>query len=646
MTRSLSNSPLKIFSRFGLFILAVLGSPIAIASLTPAEIQQALIGKSDAGRANAIASMARSGQISSPISGFDGAAILEGATQGARASAIAELAPLFKADISGQEAAAILGPSTVLSDVSRANAIAALARAKRFGPSLGEDAALALKGATQGSRAAAIAEIAPYLRGGLSGQALAAIVGPASDINDISRANAIAALARSAKRPAPISGFDGAAILEGATQGARASAIAELAPLFKADISGQEAAAILGPSTVLSDVSRANAIAALVKAGKLHASIAVDEHLPLIAQISPNPIPGSGKPQTLTLTAGNFDSDFKIHVKGSGLDQDISHQKISLKGPSRIELQGIVTSIQPDNWNFTIVNAGGKVSAPFTVPILECGSRPARTSTKFGAAIGDVGGVKALSNGICAATALGNCDLDINSKHQCVEYVKKFYSERISALSSMDVIWTSAMRFWQRPEHDGFTVSELGSSRPPRELPKPGDIIFFKTDHPEGHVAIVMDTDAEFVSVVQQNIRWDTAYAKIAYQREIDGTIQMASEMIFPDGCVSQHTMIPVGWLSLKPAPIVTGISPNPVPALATGQKLTIHGDNFDNGLTVHVKATGVNQNLVPKKVTFKNATELDLFEFITGAVGDRWIIEVINPGGRKSGEFQFNTIP
>ena len=174
----------------------------------------------------------------------------------------------------------------MLSDGNRANAIAALARAKRFGPSIGEDAALALKGATQGSRATAVAEIAPYLRDNLPGQALAAIVGPASDITDGNRANAIAAIARSVKKPAPISGFDGGAILEGATQGSRASAIAELAPLFKADLSGQEAAAILGSPNVLSDGNRANAIAALIKAGKL--SAAFTDHLPSAASAEVN----------------------------------------------------------------------------------------------------------------------------------------------------------------------------------------------------------------------------------------------------------------------------------------------------------------------------------------------------------------------
>ena len=254
----------------------------AAGPMTPADVARSLGTLHDGARQNAIAAMARGAQIAAPLSGADGAAILLGTTQGSRAAAIAELAALFKADLSGQEAAAILGPDDVLTDGNRQNAIAALARAKRFGPSIGEDAALALRGATQGSRAAAIAEIAPYLRVGISGLAIAAVVGPASAITDGNRQNAITAIARTTKQIAVLSGADGAAILLGATQGSRAAAIAELATSFKADLSGQEAAAILGPDDVLTDGNRQNAIAALARAKRFGPSIGEDAALALM----------------------------------------------------------------------------------------------------------------------------------------------------------------------------------------------------------------------------------------------------------------------------------------------------------------------------------------------------------------------------
>ena len=232
-------------------------------------------------RQGAIAALARSGQIASPVSGSDGALLLSGTTQGARAGSIGELATLFKTDLSGQEAEAILGSETTLSEGNRQGAIAALARGKRFGPSLGEDAALALKGTTQGARAGSIGELAPYLRAGLSGQAIATILGGGPLLSEGNRQGAIAAIARSGKKPLPLSRTDGTAILQGCTQGARAGSIGELALLFKLDLSGQEAEAILGPETTLSEGNRLSAIAALARAKRFGPSLGEDAALAL-----------------------------------------------------------------------------------------------------------------------------------------------------------------------------------------------------------------------------------------------------------------------------------------------------------------------------------------------------------------------------
>ena len=141
-------------------------------AMTASQATQRLGNLREGSRQSAIAVLARSGQIASPLSGSDGASLLSGTTQGARAGAIRELAALFKGDLSGQETEAILGTEATLFEDNRQGAIAALARAKRFGPSLSEDAALALKGTTQRSRAGSIAEIAPYLRAGVTGHGM------------------------------------------------------------------------------------------------------------------------------------------------------------------------------------------------------------------------------------------------------------------------------------------------------------------------------------------------------------------------------------------------------------------------------------------------------------------------------------------
>lgn len=240
------------------------------------EAVAALGGNSEGNRYNLIAAMVRGGQLPGPLTVADCIALLFGTTQGARAASVSELAPRIVSNLSGADSAAILGAPDLLTEGSRYNAIAALARAGRFGPAIGGDAALTLAGSTQGARAAAIGELAPYLNTGLRGVDIASILGTASMLSEGNRFNAIAALGRSARLPRQMSGGDAAQILAGSTQGARASSVGEMATFFKSDLSGQEAATALGTSSQLSEGSRYNAIAALARAGRFGPSIGGD----------------------------------------------------------------------------------------------------------------------------------------------------------------------------------------------------------------------------------------------------------------------------------------------------------------------------------------------------------------------------------
>lgn len=262
-------------------VVGLCSTAVAAATLSVGDVVNALAGLREGNRNGAIANFARSGQLPNSIGATDGAAILQGTTQGARAGAIGELANLFKGDLSGKEAETILGPESTLSEGYRQTAISALARAKRFGPSLGEDSALSLKGVTQAARAGAISEIAPYLSANLPGQAIATILGSGTILSEANRQIAITSIARSGKKPLPLGGPDGAAILQGSSQGARAGAIIELAPLFKPDLTGQDAALILGSGITMSEVTRQNAITALARARRFGPSLAEDAALML-----------------------------------------------------------------------------------------------------------------------------------------------------------------------------------------------------------------------------------------------------------------------------------------------------------------------------------------------------------------------------
>ena len=98
-------------------------SPVAAAiggaSVTGQDAAAALTGLQEGNRYNAIANLVRTGQLRLPVSASDAAQILAGTTQGARAASIAELARVLKDDLTGQEATAVLGSATDLTDGNR-----------------------------------------------------------------------------------------------------------------------------------------------------------------------------------------------------------------------------------------------------------------------------------------------------------------------------------------------------------------------------------------------------------------------------------------------------------------------------------------------------------------------------------------------
>ena len=110
-------------------------------------------------RYKAIVALVAGGKFRSPLCANELALILKGTTGDSRARSIAELANLTKSELSGRESATILGSAQELAEWDRYRAIAALASAKKFKPSLtGEEMALMLEGATGDARARAIAE--------------------------------------------------------------------------------------------------------------------------------------------------------------------------------------------------------------------------------------------------------------------------------------------------------------------------------------------------------------------------------------------------------------------------------------------------------------------------------------------------------
>jgi hypothetical protein len=242
--------------------------------LTGDEVAKALGLTTDYDRRDAIRRMVEHNSIRSPLSAKEAELIVKGATGAARAQCIAALAKLIKHNLSGEEGATILGDAREIAEYDRRDAIRALAQEERFGAN-GADAGLLLVGATGAARAQSISSFAKSLKSNLSGQEVASILGEPGDLMDYDRRDAIRAVALERKFGA--NGADAALFLNGATGAARAQAIASFAASLKPNLSGWDAAAILGEPNVLNEYDRRDAIRALADNHRLKNGLSGDE---------------------------------------------------------------------------------------------------------------------------------------------------------------------------------------------------------------------------------------------------------------------------------------------------------------------------------------------------------------------------------
>ena len=228
-------------------------------------------------RARAIQSIARSRTLG-PLDA-EASQMLQGTTASSRVASVADIAPYLKTDLTAPQAAAILGSADKLEGWDRARAIQSIARAKKLGP-LGADAALMLKGTSESSRAAAIADLASHLKTDLAAQEAAAILGSVDELKGWDRARAIQSIART-KKLAPL-GQEGALLLKGTIESSRAAGIADLAPYLETDLTAAQAAVILGTAEELAGWDRARAIQSIARAGKVRAGLAEVELAPVL----------------------------------------------------------------------------------------------------------------------------------------------------------------------------------------------------------------------------------------------------------------------------------------------------------------------------------------------------------------------------
>jgi hypothetical protein len=92
------------------------------------------------------------------------------------------------------------------------------------------------------------------------------------------------------------------------------------------------------------------------------------------------------------------------------------------------------------------------------------------------------------------------------------------------------------------------------------------------------------------------------------------------------------------------PAPIVTSLTPNPVPGLNAQQSITINGLNFTSGAVVTLRTAGSTYPIPGDRTTVVDTTRIKISANVTDAPA-QWTVQVTNPDGQSSAELNFQVV-
>ncbi len=136
---------------------------------------------------------------------------------------------------------------------------------------------------------------------------------------------------------------------------------------------------------------------------------------------------------------------------------------------------------------------------------------PVSPALEIGDQQGELNGVSIFYNGDSSVASGRNLTSDgynLGLKYQCVEFVKRYYFERLG--HRMTDAWGHAKDFYDPSVVDGGwneTRGLLQFKNGGTSLPKPDDLIIFGPSETNsyGHVAIVSMVNAEEIEIAQQN---------------------------------------------------------------------------------------------------------------------------------------------
>lgn len=362
---------------------------------------------------------------------------------------------------------------------------------------------------------------------------------------------------------------------------------------------------------------------------------------PRITTVSPNPVPATYAVQSVGILGSNFVAGARVILRDLNTGQIFANRVPVSLSSSNITISANFTAAL-HTWSVEVINPDGESSGPFSFTV---GVPPQISSVSPN----PVPGTNALqtlvvagSNFVAGARVVLR-DL-ANGQSFARPSISSLYGTNIALVAN----FTAAVHAWSvevinpNGQSSGqfiFTVGVPPSITGVSPNPVP----------PTNAVQVFVINGSNFVSgasVVLRDLITGQAFfqpplvSRTSTNITLNANFGIAQhpwtvEVINPNGQSSGQFAFTLGT-----HPIITGVSPNPVPATNGTQAITVNGFGFLGGASVILRTGRSTYSNLTVSIFGETAITLSR-NFTTNAA--TWTVEVINVNGASSGQFTFS---
>ncbi|HEV8580680.1 MAG TPA: Calx-beta domain-containing protein, partial [Thermoanaerobaculia bacterium] len=379
--------------------------------------------------------------------------------------------------------------------------------------------------------------------------------------------------------------------------------------------------------------------------------------LPLISSVSPNPVTGSNSSQPFTIFGGNFVVGANVTLRDLSAGQTFPNRAASSFSSTQIVINPTFTTAA-HTWSVEVINPDGKSSGQYQFQVV---SPSAPSPVIYSVSPNPVTG----SNSAQPFTVYGNNFVSgANVTLRDLSAGQTFPDRAPSSFSSTQIVlnptFTAAAHTWsvEVTNPDGkssgqfqFQVVAPNAAAPVISSVSPNPVTGSNSSQP------FTIFGSNFVSGANVTLRDlstgqtfpDRAPSSFSNTKIVlSPTFTTAAhtwsvEVINPDGKSSgqfQFQVVAPG----AAAPSISSVSPNPVTGSNSSQPFTIYGSSFVSGANVTLRDLSAGQTFPNRAASSFSSTQIVVNPTFTTAA-HTWSVEVINPDGKSSGQYQFQVV-